>query len=130
MGRELMDIWNAGARASADREELRELAEAYRCAPRQYKTGERPPMDIALDAVVEFVASRSFAGLLRTDEIAALRRFDECAQDGEGYDVPKEMMRRLAEIGVVRRCFGAHYEATDFGMRVLATAPRYDGSPE
>jgi hypothetical protein len=59
------------------------------------------------------------ASLLNADELAALRRFDECAQDGEGYDVPKEMMQRLAEIGVVRRQFGAYYIPTDFGMRVL-----------
>lgn len=61
--------------------------------------------------------------LLNAEELAALRRFDECAQDGEGYDVPREMMQRLAEIGVVRRKSGAYYEATNFGMRVLDRAP-------
>jgi hypothetical protein len=57
--------------------------------------------------------------LLNADEMAALRRFDECAQDGEGYDVPADMMARLAEIGVVRRLVGRYFKATDFGMRVL-----------
>lgn len=57
--------------------------------------------------------------LLNAEELAALRRFDECAQDGEGYDVPKEMMQRLAEIGVVRRRSGAYYEHTEFGLALL-----------
>lgn len=57
--------------------------------------------------------------LLNADEMAALRRFEECAQDGEGYDVPPEMMARLADIGVVRRLVGRYFKATDFGMRVL-----------
>lgn len=56
---------------------------------------------------------------LNEAELAALRRFDECAQDGEGHDVPKEMMQRLAEIGVVRRQFGANYITTEFGMSAL-----------
>lgn len=62
------------------------------------------------------------AGLLNAEELAALRRFDECAQDGEGYDVPKEMMQRLAEIGAVRRTSASYYEITDFGMHVLGAA--------
>lgn len=57
--------------------------------------------------------------LLNAEELAALHRFNECALDGEGYDVPKEMMQRLAEIGVVRRKSGAFYEHTEFGLRVL-----------
>lgn len=65
--------------------------------------------------------------MLNADELAALHRFDECAQDGEGYDVPKEMMQRLAEIGVVRRKSGAYYEATDFGQHVLGNAPAAAG---
>lgn len=69
------------------------------------------------------VQNCTYEHLLSADELAALRRFDECAQDGEGYDVPKEMMRRLAEIGVVRRRSGAYYEATDFGQLVLGNAP-------
>lgn len=62
------------------------------------------------------------AGLLNADELAALQRFDECAQDGEGYDVPKDMMQRLAEIGVVQRRSGAYYQATVFGQQVLGNA--------
>jgi hypothetical protein len=61
--------------------------------------------------------------LLNADELAALRRFDECAQDGEGYDVAPEMMARLAEIGVVRRLVGRYFKATEFGIRVLEESP-------
>jgi hypothetical protein len=59
------------------------------------------------------------ASLLNADELAALHRFNECALDGEGYDVPKEMMQRLAEVGVVRRKSGAFYEHTEYGLAVL-----------
>jgi len=53
------------------------------------------------------------------DEMAALRRFWECATDGEGYDVEKPMMQRLAEMGLVQRKSGAYYMATEFGLYVL-----------
>jgi hypothetical protein len=108
--------------ASINIDKLRDLAEAYRYAPLVHKTGERSHTDVVLDALAEFVvAARPVAAnLLNADELAALRRFDECAQDGEGWDVPKEMMQRLAEIGVVRRKSGNFYEATDFGQAVLA----------
>ncbi|MGI4846201.1 MAG: hypothetical protein ACRYF7_23165 [Janthinobacterium lividum] len=59
------------------------------------------------------------AALLDENELAALRRFNETCEDGEGYDVPKETMQRLAAIGAVRRTSGSYYELTDFGMCVL-----------
>lgn len=66
--------------------------------------------------------------LLNVDELVALRRFVETCQDGEGYDVPKMMMQRLAAIGAVRRTSGSYYETTDFGVSVLHhSAP---GTPE
>ena len=69
--------------------------------------------------------------LLNADELAALRRFDETCQDGEGYDVPKAMMQRLAAIGAVRRTSGSYYETTEFGTRVLdQPAPSAPGTPE
>ena len=52
-------------------------------------------------------------------EMAALRRFWECATDGEGYDVEKSMMQRLAEMGLVQRKSGAYYMSTEFGLYVL-----------
>jgi hypothetical protein len=66
------------------------------------------------------------------DEMAALRRFHECASDGEGYDVAKPMMKRLAEIGLVRRMTAAIYEHTDFGLAVLDeyVTPRLESNRE
>ena len=69
------------------------------------------------------------------DEMAALRRFWECATDGEGYDVEKSMMQRLAEMGLVHRKSGAYYMATEFGLYVLGEytmerAAQLDGGQE
>jgi hypothetical protein len=61
--------------------------------------------------------------LLNVEEMAALRRFNETCEDGEGYDVRKPMMQRLATIGAVRRTSGSYYEITSFGMHVLGAAP-------
>lgn len=61
--------------------------------------------------------------LLNVEEMAALRRFNETCEDGEGYDVRKPMMQRLASIGAVRRTSGSYYEITDFGMHALGAAP-------
>ena len=103
----------------SDSEELRELAEAYRSAPRQYRTGERCPMYIALDALAEFIALSALKAQwsITTDEMAAFDRFCECAEDFDsgGHDVPKEMMKRLAIIGLVRSCGFGRYETTLFG---------------
>lgn len=52
-------------------------------------------------------------------EMSAFRRFDECVRDGQGYDVPSEMMKRLAQIGLVRRITAGIYEHTTFGCSVL-----------
>ena len=53
------------------------------------------------------------------EEMSAFRRFDECARDGQGYDVRKPMMKRLAEIGLVRRVSADIYEHTTFGCSVI-----------
>lgn len=70
------------------------------------------------------------------DELEALRRFDECARDFEagGHDVRKEMMKRLAEIGLVRRVTANIYEHTTFGLSVLGgdfdAAPTTQAAPQ
>jgi hypothetical protein len=56
---------------------------------------------------------------ISADEMTALRRFHECATDGEGWDVAKPMMQRLAEIGLVRRTTASIYAHTDFGLFAL-----------
>lgn len=56
---------------------------------------------------------------LSTDEKTALWRFCETCEDGEGYDVPKDMMKRLATIGVVHHVNAGVYEITSFGQVVI-----------
>ena len=62
----------------------------------------------------------SQAGKLSYEEAVALLRFNETCEDGEGYDVPKPMMGRLAEIGVVNRKTFGIYQITEYGQRVIA----------
>lgn len=52
------------------------------------------------------------------DELEALHRFYETTEDGQDYDVPVPMMKRLAVIGLVRRVTGNRYEFTNFGLSV------------
>jgi hypothetical protein len=78
-------------------------------------------------APVQQVPDASPPVLITDDEMSAFRRFSECAQDGEGHDVPKKMMKRLSEIGLLRHCSAGYYENTDFGLAVLSgryTAPK------
>ncbi len=48
-----------------------------------------------------------------------LERLDELFSDGEGWDLPKERMERLAELGVIRRRTGSLYSMTAFGLYCL-----------
>lgn len=52
-------------------------------------------------------------------EMKDLMRFHECVMDGEGYDVPKDRMKRLAKIGLLRRVTANFYEHTTFGLAVI-----------
>lgn len=58
--------------------------------------------------------------MLDANELDALKRCVECWEDGEGHDVPKEMMRRLADKGAVQRHFGNMYSVTSAGEAMLA----------
>jgi hypothetical protein len=58
------------------------------------------------------------------DERQSFERFNETCADGEGYDVPKPMMRRLAEIGVIYHMSRGIYGITEFGLSLLATPPQ------
>lgn len=49
----------------------------------------------------------------------ALLRFNETCDDGEGYDVPKAMMRRLATVGVVQWVGGSSYGITEIGREIV-----------
>lgn len=87
------------------------------------------------DALDDLLQSRASAQggtsvVLNVEERAALERFAECCEDDDagGHDVPKTMMARLAEIGVVRRINPAGYHTTtEFGNSVLATPPATTG---
>ena len=65
---------------------------------------------------------REWVGLTN-DERKALERFTETCDDGEGYDVTKHMMQRLAQIGVVHHTSGGVYSTTEFGRWVIDAAP-------
>lgn len=60
-------------------------------------------------------------GFLLPGDMEALARFYECAEDFDsgGHDVPKEAMRRLVEIGVVRPAGPGRHMATSFGDYVM-----------
>ena len=55
-------------------------------------------------------------------ELKALGRFRDCCEDSAagGHDVPKEMMQRLAAVGVVRTLGFGRHETTEFGDWLLA----------
>lgn len=65
---------------------------------------------------------------LRPDDLAALKRFHECATDFDsgGHDVPKYMMARLCEIGVMQSLGFGRHQTTSFGDYVLE---RDEGEP-
>ncbi|MDH0356901.1 hypothetical protein, partial [Morganella sp. GD04133] len=57
---------------------------------------------------------------LQPEDLNNLKRFNETCEDSQPYDVPKEKMQRLAELGVVRRHSKSYYSITSFGMYVLS----------
>ncbi len=57
--------------------------------------------------------------LLNEDDLAALERFDETADDDESYDLPKASIQRLAELGALRNHGFGRYSITSFGRFVL-----------
>lgn len=58
--------------------------------------------------------------LLQSDDYEALERFAETCEDGQEYDVPKEKMTRLAELGVVQHKGAGRYNITSFGMQLVS----------
>ena len=57
---------------------------------------------------------------ITVSEMAAFQRFCECVEDNEGFDVDKDMMRRLADIGLVRSQGFGRYITTSYGQAVRA----------
>ena len=56
---------------------------------------------------------------LSDEDLNDLLRFEGMASDGEGYDISKKRMKRLAELGVVRWMGSSRYSMTAFGQYVL-----------
>jgi hypothetical protein len=48
-----------------------------------------------------------------------LLRFHETTEDGQGYDVPKDRMKSLARVGLIRSLNFSRYEFTDIGISVV-----------
>ena len=63
------------------------------------------------------------------DEREAFERFNETCEDGEGYDVPKTMMRRLAEIGVIHHTSRGIYGITKFGRLLVGNTTQPQRKP-
>ena len=57
--------------------------------------------------------------LLSERDLSALRRIAECLDDGEGFDVPKERMARLLELGFARHNGFGRYSITAIGQYLL-----------
>lgn len=79
-------------------------------------------MDADLQAALTAFAKRlasTTAPLLSPDDMKWLERIQDQFADGEGYDAPAETMKRLADLGAVRRTSGSHYALTSFGMHCL-----------
>ena len=58
---------------------------------------------------------------LTEDDFADLFRFIETSEDGEGYDIGKESVQRLASLGVVQNLNFGKYGTTEFGYFVQET---------
>lgn len=61
---------------------------------------------------------------ISSEELKAFERFNETTDDGEGYDVPKEMMKRLADIGLLNNLSAGYYRATNLGLLITGCSLR------
>ena len=73
---------------------------------------------LQLEAIRKTLEECSLVNLSQA-EIEAIKRLDEVFQDGEGYDVDKDMMKNLAHLGVIRHIGAARYEFTVIGNQIL-----------
>lgn len=81
---------------------LAAIREALEAAPQ--------PAAQALDAPKEYLSA---------DDFGDLDRFYEMASDGEGHDISKKRMQRLAELGVIQHKGRGRYSTTAFGLLVI-----------
>ncbi|WP_253940977.1 hypothetical protein [Dickeya dadantii] len=68
------------------------------------------------------VIPEGLRSVITADDVAALRRFEACCDDPEsgGHDLDKEQVKRLEEVGALRRAGRIHF-ITGFGSAVLAS---------
>lgn len=63
------------------------------------------------------------------EDWSAFRRFHDCLEDGEGYDLPPARMERLAELGLLRKVRGTVYEFTQLGLAMQDYEPAWTAAP-
>lgn len=61
---------------------------------------------------------QKYQGKYSIQQIIDLNRFCDCAEDGEGHDVPKERMRHLKQAGLVEGGRGGYYNTTEEGNQL------------
>ena len=65
--------------------------------------------------------------LLTDEQFNALKRFEETTSDENTYDLDKEMLRELCDIGVIRHSSRGIYWLTKFGDALLEKSPAPEG---
>ncbi|WP_289241989.1 hypothetical protein [Delftia sp.] len=119
----------AAPQAPAGLDELRQIADIAACwgcdhpdAPgdtellRRVKWASRQ-----LRAVAQAPAAPAVDAWLQPDDMAALQRFHETAEDDESYDIGKEAVARLCAFGCLQSHSFGRYSTTDFGDYLLDT---------
>lgn len=72
-------------------------------------------------------ASEPLPSLAEAD-LKWLKRFKETTEDDQSYDVPKEHMTRLVELGALRWCGGSRYAITAFGEFAADPGGQFSGA--
>lgn len=89
----------------------------YREIPEMRRIGA--PLTPATDAILNEVRAEGGPSIQAAD-LKSLLRFNETSEDGEGYDIDGEAMKRLIELGLVAKERAGMRVITSFGMWVIA----------
>ena len=84
------------------------------CGPEDHELRERVMKSAA-------PAAPAVDAWLQPDDMAALQRFHETAEDDESYDIGKEAVARLCAFGCLQSHSFGRYSTTDFGDYLLDT---------
>ncbi|KAA9167042.1 hypothetical protein F3K36_25385 [Delftia sp. BR1] len=79
------------------------------------------PLCDQLKAAQAAPAAPAVDAWLQPDDMAALQRFHETAEDDESYDIGKEAVARLCAFGCLQSHSFGRYSTTDFGDYLLDT---------